>query len=195
MIQDEIAAVAARLIVEEGLDFGSAKRKALAHIDAPQRSPLPGNEVLERAVEDYIAVFCPEEQARELQALRQLAVRWMHRLQVFRPFLSGAVWSGIATRKSDIYLQLFCEDSKMTEIELINQDIRFTPRRVKGMTGDLVDALSIHAWSEELGEDIGLHLMVYELDDLRRAPKTDARGRAVRGNVHAVEQLIGGPQA
>ena len=31
--QEEIAAVAARLVVEEGLDFGSAKRKALAQLD------------------------------------------------------------------------------------------------------------------------------------------------------------------
>jgi hypothetical protein len=73
------------------------------------------------------------------------------------------VWSGIATRKSDIYLQLFCEDSKIIEIELINLNIRFEPRRVKGLLGDPVEALSIHAWSEELGEDIGLHL-----DGLRR---------------------------
>ena len=190
VIQDEIAAVAARLVVEEGLDFGSAKRKALAQMDVPQRSPLPNNEALERAVEDYIAVFCADEQASELRALRLLAARWMRRLQDFKPYVSGAVWSGIATRRSDIYLQLFCEDSKMAEIELINQNIRFSPRRVKGLLGDPVDALSIHAWSEELGEDIGLHLMVYDLDDLRRAPKTDSRGRAMRGSLDALEQLI-----
>jgi len=189
-IQDEIAAVAARLVVEEGLDFGSAKRKALSHLDVPERSPLPCNDALERAVEEYIAVFCPEEQASELRALRLLAVRWMRRLQEFKPYLSGAVWTGIATRRSDIYLQLFCEDSKMAEIELINQDIRFSPRRVKGLLGDPVDALSIHAWSEELGEDIGVHLVVYDLDDLRRAPRSDHRSRPMRGNLRAVEQLI-----
>ena len=189
-IQDEIAAFAARLVVEEGLDFGSAKRKALAQMDLPDRSALPDNGLLERAVEEYIAVFCPEEQAGELHALRLLAARWMRRLQAFKPFLSGAVWSGIATRRSDIYLQLFCEDSKMTEIALINFNIQFSPRRVKGLLGEPVDALSIHAWSEELGEDIGLHLMAYDLDDLRRAPKSDARGRRVRGDLQAVEQLI-----
>jgi len=189
-IQEEIAAVAARLVVEEGLDFGSAKRKALAQMDLPARGALPDNGLLERAVEEYIAVFCPEEQARELHALRLLAARWMRRVQAFKPFLSGAVWSGIATRRSDIYLQLFCEDSKMTEIELINLNIQFSPRRVKGLFGDPIDALSIHAWSEELGEDIGLHLMVYDLDDLRQVPKCDARGRRMRGDLQAVEQLI-----
>jgi hypothetical protein len=159
-------------------------------MDLPARGALPDNGLLERAVEEYIAVFCPEEQARELHALRLLAARWMRRLQAFKPFLSGAVWSGIATRRSDIYLQLFCEDSKMTEIELINLNIQFSPRRVKGLFGDPVDALSIHAWSEELGEDIGLHLMVYDVDDLRQAPKNEARGRRMRGDLQAVEQLI-----
>jgi len=32
--------------------------------------------------------------------------------------------------------------------------------------------------------------MAYDLDDLRRAPKSDARGRRVRGDLQAVEQLI-----
>lgn len=195
LIEDEIAALAARLVVEEGLDFGSAKRKALGQLDLPQRSPLPDNATLERAVEDYIAVFCPDEQASELHALRLLAARWMRRLQDFNPYLSGAVWTGIATRRSDIYLQLFCEDSKMAEIELINQNIRFSPQRVKGLLGDPVNALSIHAWSEELGEDVGVHLMVYDLDDLRHAPKKDSRGRPMRGNLHALEQLLGARSA
>lgn len=195
VIQDEIAALAARLVVEEGLDFGSAKRKAAGQLDLPARSPLPDNTALERAVENYIAVFCPDEQARALHALRLLAARWMRQLQEFKPYLSGAVWTGIATHKSDIYLQLFCEDSKMTEIELINRNIRFNPQRVKGLLGDAVDALSIHAWSEELGEDIGIHLMIYEVNDLRRAPKTDSRGRPMRGNLQALEQLIGATPA
>ena len=194
-IKEEIAAAAARLVVEEGLDFGSAKRKALAQLDVPERSPLPDNDTLERAVEEYIAVFCAEEQALELRALRLLAVRWMQRLQAFRPFLAGAVWSGTATRRSDIYLQLFCEDSKMTEIELINMDIRFKPRRVKGLLGEPVDALSVHAWSEELGEDIGVHLMVYDQDDLRRAPRLDTRGRPMRGDLRAVRALLEGASA
>ena len=189
-VREEIAAVAARLVVEEGLDYGSAKRKAVQQLDLPARSALPDNAALERAVEDYIAVFCAQEQASELRALRLLAARWMRRLQDFSPYLGGAVWSGTATRKTDIYLQLFCEDSKMVEIELINQNIRFTPHTAKGFLGDPVEALSIHAWSEELGEDIGLHLLVYDLDDLRRAPRVDARGRPARANLHALEQLM-----
>jgi hypothetical protein len=32
--------------------------------------------------------------------------------------------------------------------------------------------------------------MVYDVDDLRRAPKSDTRGRRLRGDLRAVEQLI-----
>ena len=38
----------------------------------------------------------------------------------FRPYLGGAVWNGTATRLSDIYLQLFCDDPKSAEIALID---------------------------------------------------------------------------
>jgi hypothetical protein len=93
-VREEIAAFAARLVVEEGLDFGSAKRQALAQMDLPDRSPLPGNELLERAVEDYIAVFCADEQARELHALRLLAARWMRQATGLQAFFKrrGVVW-------------------------------------------------------------------------------------------------------
>ena len=43
----EIAQTAARLIVEEGLEYGPAKRRALKQIDAPSRTPLPDNDLVE----------------------------------------------------------------------------------------------------------------------------------------------------
>jgi hypothetical protein len=128
-------------------------------------------------------------QRAELCALRELALHWMGRLARFRPHLGGAVWRGTATRHSDIYLQLFCEDSKAAEIALIDMGVRFEARSVPGFQGALVDALSVHVRSEALQINIGLHLMVYDLDDLRRAPKSDARGRRLRGDLSAVEQL------
>ena len=107
----EIAALAARLVVEEGLEYGPAKRRAAKALGSSGRKPLPGNDELEDAVRDYIAVFCAESQAAELLALRQLALVWMDRLAMFRPHLGGSVWRGTANRLSDIYLQLFCDDS------------------------------------------------------------------------------------
>lgn len=186
----EIAAVAARLVVEEGLEYGAAKRRAVKQMGLSPRAALPDNEALALAVEEYIAIFCADTQPAELYALRVLALAWMERLAGFRPHLAGAVWNGTATRRSDIYLQLFCDDPKSAEIALIDMGVRYEPRTVTGFQGDPVDALSVHVLSESLGEYVGLHLMIYDYDDLRGALRPDARGRSPRGDVVAVRGLL-----
>lgn len=187
----EIAALAARWVVEEGLEYGPAKRRAVKQLGLSGRAALPGNEVLEDAVLDYIAVFCAETQPIELRALRRLALIWMDRLSVFRPYLGGAVWHGTATRNSDVYLQLFCDDCKSAEIALIDQKVSYVPRTVTGFNGESVEALSVHAFCTELNEEIGVHLMIYDFDDVRGALKPDAKGRAPRGDANAVRRLLG----
>ena len=187
----EIAALAARWVVEEGLEYGPAKRRAVKQLGLSGRAALPGNEVLEDAVLDYIAVFCAETQPIELRALRRLALIWMDRLSVFRPYLGGAVWHGTATRNSDVYLQLFCDDCKSAEIALIDQKVSYVARTVTGFNGESVEALSVHAFCTELNEEIGVHLMIYDFDDVRGALKPDAKGRAPRGDANAVRRLLG----
>ena len=186
----EIAAAAARMVVEEGLEYGAAKRRAVKQLGLPSRTALPDNDQLEREVEDYIALFCADTQPAELLALRHLALKWMERLERFRPHLGGAVWHGTATRRSDIFLQLFCDDSKAAEIGLIDMGVRYEPRSVTGLHGDMVDALSVQATCPDLGETIGLHLLVYDFDDLRGALKADARGRKPRGDIAALRDLL-----
>ena len=189
-LQTEIAATAARLVVEEGLEYGPAKKRAVKQMGLNARSALPDNDLLEEAVREYIAVFHGDTQPRELAALRKLALTWMERLQEFRPHLGGAVWHGTATRLSDIYLQLFCDDPKSAEIALIDHEVSYSPRTVTGFTGDSVEALSLSSMSTELGEPIGVHLLVYDHDDLRGALKPDARGRTPRGDLKAVRALV-----
>lgn len=186
----EIAQTAARLIVEEGLEYGPAKRRALKQIDAPSRTPLPDNDLVEEAVREHIALFCADSQPAELRALRSLALSWMERMAVFRPHLGGAVWNGTATRLSDVYLQLFCDDPKSAEIALIDHGVDYEPATVQGLHGKPVDALSVGVFSRELGLVVGVHFLVYDLDDLRGALRRDARGRAPRGDMAAVRQLL-----
>ena len=189
-LQSEIAATAARLVVEEGLEYGPAKKRAVKQLGLNARTALPDNDSLEDAVREYIAVFHGDTQPRELAALRQLALTWMERLQEFRPHLGGAVWHGTATRLSDIYLQLFCDDPKSAEIALIDHGVSYVPRTVTGFTGDSVEALSLNSMSPELGEPIGVHLLVYDHDDLRGALKPDAKGRTPRGDLKALRALL-----
>jgi hypothetical protein len=188
--KEEIAVVAARLVVEEGLEYGPAKRRASKLLGLSTRSVLPDNEQIERAVEEYIAIFCTETQPAELRALRELALGWLERLQRFRPHLGGAVWRGTATRQSDIFIQLFCDDSKSAEIALIDMGVRFEVSAVTGFQGEPVDALSVHVALPSLEVHVGVHLMVYDFDDLRGALKADARGRKPRGDVAALRALL-----
>ena len=188
--KSEIAAVAARLVVEEGLEYGPAKRRAVKEMKLPARTPLPGNDEVEEEVKDYIALFCADTQPQELLALREHAIVWMQRMAAFRPHLGGAVWHGTATRLSDIYIQLFCDDSKSAEIALIDFRVSYVPRTVTGLHGEPVDALSVHSFCKGLNEEVGVHLLVYDHDDLRGAIKADAKGRTPRGDLAAVQGLL-----
>ena len=189
-LKSEIAALAAALVVEEGLEYGSAKRRAVKQMGLPARSEVPDNAQIEDAVIEYIAVFCADTQPAELAALRELALVWMQRMAGFRPHLAGAVWHGTATRLSDIYIQLFCDDPKSAEIALIEHNADYEPRTVTGFTGGKVEALSLSSFCKALGENIGVHFMVYDHDDLRGALKPDAKGRKPRGDVAGLEKLL-----
>jgi hypothetical protein len=186
----EIAQAAARLVVEEGLEFGAAKRRAVKQLGLGARTALPDNDAVEDAVREYISIFCADTQPRELAALRKLALVWMERMAQFRPYLGGAVWHGTATRLSDIYLQLFCDDPKSAEIALIENNVDYEARTVTGFNGEPVEALSVSSMSRELGEAIGVHLLIYDHDDVRGALKPDSRGRTPRGDTAAVRALV-----
>ena len=205
----EIAGMAASWVVDEGLEYGPAKRRAAKQLGLGGRVPLPSNEALEDAVVEYISLFCAETQAVELAALRRLALSWMNRLAAFRPHLSGAVWRGTATRHSDIYLQLFCDDPKSAEIALIDHGVSYETGMLPGLhgkpvdtlsvgalspelgfQGKEVDTLSVHAFCTELNEDIGVHLMIHDFDDMRGALQADAKGRSPRGDAAALKRLL-----
>jgi len=189
-LKSEIAAAAASLVVEDGMEYGPAKRRAVKSMGLSARTPLPDNEAVDMAVREYITLYCADTQPAELAALRALALTWMERMQEFRPYLAGAVWQGTATRLSDIYIQLFCDDCKSAEIALINHRVDYEPRTVMGFRGESVEALSTRSTCRTLGEMIGVHLMVYDYDDLRGALRSDNHGRAPRGDLVALQMLM-----
>ncbi len=190
-LTQEIAATAARMVVEEGLEYGPAKQRALKVLGLSRgRAPLPGNDELEDEVRDYLALFCADTQPAELQALREVAAQWMERLAEFRPHLCGAVWRGTATRLSNVHLQLFCDDSKACEIALINWRVDYDVGATAGPRGQQIDVLSLAAPSRALGERVTVHLSILDFDDLRGALKPDARGRSERGDLAALQKLM-----
>jgi hypothetical protein len=190
----EIAAAAARLIVDEGMDWGPAKQRAARDLGAP-RAALPGNEEVEDAVREHIAIFHADTQPAELRALRELAAVWMTRLADFRPHLTGAVWRGTATRLSNLHLQLYCDDSKAAEIALLDRGVDFDVAETRGPKGRTVDMLVLDAPCPALQERVTICLTILDFDDLRGALKPDARGLTERGDLAALQVLLDTPDA
>lgn len=189
----ELAAAAARLVVEEGMEYGPAKRKALRLLGGQRGlhgATLPDNDAVEDEVRAYIALFCADTQPAELAELRRVALTWMERLAEFRPHLAGAVWRGTATRLSGVHLQLYCDDSKSAEIALLNRGVRYEVASAPGPRGQDVDVLVVTTPSRELGEHVQVRMTVLDHDDLRGALKPDARGRTERGDIEAVRRLL-----
>lgn len=124
--RSRIAQHAAQLIAEHGIqDYTQAKRKAARQLDAPQHVSFPDNDEVDAALKDYLALFAPEVQTRELQRLRRQALAIMQQLAGFKPVLTGGLVSGAISRHSNIELDLYGDASKGFEIFLLNADIPF----------------------------------------------------------------------
>lgn len=190
---EEVAAAAARWVVEEGLEYGPAKKRAVR--EAGRRAELPSNAQLEDAVREYLAVFCADTQPAELQALREVARVWMERLAGFRPHLAGAVWRGTATRMSAVHIELYCDDPKAAELALIDRGVDYDSAQIDREGGaEPIPVLTVGSRSAALGEQVTVHLKVFDHDDLRGALKPDAQGRSWRGDLAALQRLLAGAE-
>ena len=186
----ELAQVAARLVVEDGMEYAGAKRRAIKQLGLPPRTALPDNDAIDAAVREHIALFCGDTQPAELAALRAIALTWMERLAAFRPHLGGSVWHGTATRHSDVYLQLFCDDPKEPEWALLDRRVDYRPGEAHGWLGEPVSVLTLRERCDALDQWVLVHLMVHDLDDLRGALKADRQGRKPRGDAAALQQRL-----
>lgn len=185
----EIAAAAARMIAEEGASYGTAKRKAAKQVLGDGRIShdlLPGNELIEEEDRIYNELFLGDSQPLRLQHLRRLALETMEELAEFNPYLTGAVLNGTAGEYSEIYLQLFTDNPKDVAIFLLNRHVSFdvseTPHFKAGHP--LVETLSF------LRKNEGVHLLLYQPNDLRGATKAKAGGRIERASLEAVRTMM-----
>lgn len=196
-LTDEIAIAAARLVVEEGMEYAGAKRRAARDLGRRSTRPaeLPSNEQVEDEVRSHIELFCADTQPAELLALREVAVQWMQRLAEFRPHLSGAAWRGTATKLSAVHLDLYCDDPKAAEIMLVNAGVDYDVGSVERAGSEPLNVLTVGTRSETLGEIVSVHLFLRDLDEQRGALKPDARGRSWRGDLAALQRLMAGAAA
>lgn len=127
-LRHEVAAAAARLIAQDGLDYARAKEKAwhaIAGNHAPARAALPDNAQVEVELRRWLATFGGTAHRQHLQALRTLALQLMQRLTQFQPHLTGAVLNGTATEHSDIHLLLYSDSAKDVEHFLLQEGVNF----------------------------------------------------------------------
>jgi hypothetical protein len=185
---EEIAAAAAPWVIDHGMEYAEAKRRAAR--DLGLRGELPDNEQVEDAVREHLAVFCADTQPGELRALRELAVTWMDRLAEFRPHLTGAVWRGTATRVSSLRLELYCDDPKATELMLLDRGVDYDPGVWTRPDGREVPLLTLDTPCPALGERVTVHLFVMDADDLRGGLKPDARGRTWLGDLAGLRRRL-----
>jgi hypothetical protein len=189
-LRAQIAAVAARMIAQDGAEYAVAKRKAAQQVlgEASNRANLlPDDLQIEDEVRRYQELFQADTQPARVLELRSIALRIMEDLEEFSPYLTGAVLNGTAGEHDDIHLQLFTENAKDVEIFLLNRNVSMEVSErahFKGGRRDPVETISF-MWKND-----GVHLEIYDRDDLRGALKQRADGRPQRADAAAVRALI-----
>ncbi len=194
-VRAEIAALAAQLIADSGLDYQSAKRKAARDLLGDSRisaAALPDNESIDRCLLEHLELFDEDHPAR-VERYRRHALKWMARLDAFNPYLTGAAWKGIVARHALLHLQLFTDDQKELEIRLIDDRIDYSVSEFPHFAGH-GDVVAFHFEDQ----DVPMLLTLYDYDDLRGALRRRASGsgqhparpRADRGDAGAVVALL-----
>ncbi|SCC92723.1 conserved hypothetical protein [Thiomonas sp. X19] len=200
-LREELAATAARLIVEDGLDYLTAKRKAVHQLLGAGAHPeaRPDNDDVQAQVQLYLALFHGDEHPRLLWNLRRAALRLMEEFAEFRPHLAGAVWNGTATAHSALHLLLFSDDAKAVEIHCINRNIPYHVGEAPHFAGKQpVERLDfewpLHADGVSTKPStVTATLSLYPLKDERgvllRASRSSSK-QAERGTLQAVRALV-----
>jgi len=184
-----IAAAAARIMAEEGIDdFARAKRKAARRLGASDSEALPANDEIEAELREYLALYQAEAHPRRVGELRRAALEAMRALERFTPYLTGPVLSGIAGPYAEIELQLFPESTKDIELFLLDRGIPYQASDERRYTGDRARAVAVLTteW-----QGVPLRLSVFDPRDERAAMKTTQAGRvAARAGIAEVRSLL-----
>ena len=184
-----IAAAAARIMAEEGIDdFALAKRKAARRLGAAGTEALPANEEIEAELHEYRALYQSEEHPERTLELRRIALEAMLELQCFSPYLTGPVLTGLAGPYAEIDLQLFPESTKEVELFLLDRDIAYEATDERRYSGDRARAVAVISldW-----QGVPLRLSVFDPRDERLALKTSLAGRVtVRAGIPEVRALV-----
>jgi hypothetical protein len=184
-----IAAAAARLMAEDGIDdFALAKRKAAKQLGVTEAQSLPGNDEIEAELRDYLALYQADEHPQRIAELRGIALDAMRALERFNPYLTGPVLKGIAGPYAEIELQLFPDSVKEVEIFLLDRNLVYDTRESRRFAGDRAHAVSVLTLT---WDGAPLRLSIFDPRDERVALKSSQAGRVLdRAGIAEVGALV-----
>ena len=189
-----IAAAAARLMAEDGIDdFALAKRKAARQMGAADTQALPRNDEIEAELRAYRELYQAEDHPAVIEELRRAALDAMRALEHFNPYLTGSVLTGLAGPYAEIDLQLFPDSTKEVEIFLLDRNLTFSTQEGRRYAGDRARAVSFISldW-----EGHPLRLAVFDPRDERLALKTSQTGRvADRAGIQELASIVSDSEA
>src|SRR5256712_1884175 len=189
-----IAAAAARLMAEDGIDdFALAKRKAARQLGALDTQSLPRNDEIDVELRAYRALYQAEDHPRLIDELRRIALDAMQALEQFNPYLIGPVLKGIAGPYAEIDLQLFPDSAKDVEIFFLDRNIAFTTQEGRRYSGDRSRSVSLISL---VWQGVPLRLAVLDPRDERLALKTSQTGKVIeRAGIAEVGAILSADNA
>lgn len=190
-VRASIAAAAARLMAEDGIDdFALAKRKAARQLGVTDAHALPRNDEIETELRAYRALYQPDEHNQRIDALRRAALETMRALERFNPYLTGPVLKGIAGPYAEIELQLFPDSAKDVEIFLLDRNVPFTTQESRRYSGDRSRPVSLISL---IWEGTPVRLSIFDARDERTALKTSLAGKVIeRAGIGEVGAILRG---
>jgi len=188
-LRREIAAVAARMMAEDGIsDYGFAKRKAARQLGVSDSEALPNNNEIEAELRAWQALYQDEEQAERLFEMRSAAADVMQLLESFHPFLTGGVLDGTAGRYSEAEIELYPESAKDVEIFFLNQNIAYTHREPRRPAPFTPEAILSFDWQQ-----VPIKLAIYEGHQAARSGKRSSEKARLPTVLSLLETASGSP--
>ena len=166
-----------------------AKQKAAKRLGINTRLALPSNREVENALRAYQGFYGGQGHLRQIQTLREVALRVMESLTRFNPRLVGPVLDGTADKHTKISIQVFNDPPDMVALHLMEKGLIYThdQRKIRWYDGSFRDVPLLIADADGTTVELALFSCV----DLHQAPPSPIDGRPQRrASVSELEILI-----
>jgi hypothetical protein len=182
-IRFQVAHKAAQMMAEEGIsDYAFAKHKAAKFFGLDDGDALPSNNEINDAIKEHQAIYFDEEHVAHLKALRLEALSVMKKLNVYNPYLTGAVLDGTAGFQSVICIELYVSCLKEIEIFFINLSLPFKIDKQKNLIRNINGNKCPATIFKIQGQFALIEILISEIEEFRI--------KKHKGSIKEVESLL-----